>query len=168
MSFREGTSRKVSFVTRDKLGDKIDKLTVMLGRLAAKDSDEKRPFKPEIYQSIGRGQNRGYGQRNYHNRNRLSNRSISRDRGQFRRERGRPRFEQGIEAAISKIILEDIIDKTVEGNIDMIIIGVMAIREVGIGPERDCSQETVVVTELEVQAIVDQDQDPEPVLTGIE
>ena len=30
MSFREGTNRKVSFDTRDKLGDKINKLTVML------------------------------------------------------------------------------------------------------------------------------------------
>ena len=37
----------------------------------------------------------------------------------------------------------------------MIIIGMMAIIEVGIGPEKDHSQETVVVTELEVQAIVD-------------
>ena len=51
MSIREGASRKVSFDIRDKLGDKIDKLTVMLGRLAAKDSNEKRPFKPQIYQS---------------------------------------------------------------------------------------------------------------------
>ena len=32
MSIREGTKRKVSFDTIDKLGDKIDKLTVMLGR----------------------------------------------------------------------------------------------------------------------------------------
>ena len=54
MSIREGTSRKVSFDTRDKLGDKIDNLTVMLDRLAAKDSNEKRPFKPQIYQSRGR------------------------------------------------------------------------------------------------------------------
>ena len=44
-----GINRKVSFDTRDELGDKIDKLTVMLGRLAAKDNKEKRPFKPEIY-----------------------------------------------------------------------------------------------------------------------
>ena len=70
MSIREGANRKVSFDTRDKLEGKIDKLTVMLGRLAAKDNNEKR----------GRGQNRGYSQRNYQNRNRLSNRSSSRDR----------------------------------------------------------------------------------------
>ena len=44
MSIREGINRKVSFDTRDELGDKIDKLTVMLGRLAAKDNNEKRPI----------------------------------------------------------------------------------------------------------------------------
>ena len=84
MSIREGANRRVSFDTRDELGDKIDKLTVMLGSLAAKDSNEKRPFKPQIYQSRGRGQNRGYSQGNYQNRNRLNNRSNNRDRGQFR------------------------------------------------------------------------------------
>ena len=63
MNIREGTSRKVSFDIRDELGDKIVKLMVMLGRLPAKDSNEKRPFKPQIYQSRGRGQNRGYSQK---------------------------------------------------------------------------------------------------------
>ena len=62
MSIREGANRKVSFVTRDELADKIDKLTVMLGRLAAKDNSKKKPYKPQIYQSRGRGQNRGYNQ----------------------------------------------------------------------------------------------------------
>ena len=57
MSIREGVNRKVSFDTRDKLENKIHKLTVMLGRLAAKDNNEKRPFKPQIYQGKGRGQN---------------------------------------------------------------------------------------------------------------
>ena len=54
----------------------------MLGRLAAKDSREMSLFKPQIYQGRGRGQNRGYSQRNYQNR--LGNRYKSRDRGQFR------------------------------------------------------------------------------------
>ena len=49
MSIREEANRNMSFDTRDELGDKIDKLTVMLGRLAAKDSNEKKPFKPQIY-----------------------------------------------------------------------------------------------------------------------
>ena len=58
MNVRDGTERKVSFNTRDELGDKIDKLTIVMSRLAAKDSHEKRPFKPQIYKS--RGQNRSY------------------------------------------------------------------------------------------------------------
>ena len=91
LSIKEGTNRKVSFDTRDELGDKIDKLTVMLGRLAAKDNHEKRPFKPKIYQGRGRGQNRNFNQRNYQDRNRLNNRSNGRKRGQFR---DRSRSEQ--------------------------------------------------------------------------
>ena len=58
MSIREGANRRMSFDTRDELGDKIDKLTVILGSLAAKDNNEKIPFKPQIYQIRGRGQNR--------------------------------------------------------------------------------------------------------------
>ena len=49
MNIREGGKRKVSFETRDKLGDKIGRLTIMLGRLAAKDSNERRPFKPQVH-----------------------------------------------------------------------------------------------------------------------
>ena len=45
MSIRDGTERKVSFNTRDELGGKIDKLTVMMDRLAAKDRNDKRSFK---------------------------------------------------------------------------------------------------------------------------
>ena len=97
MSIREGASRRVSFDTREELGDKIDKLMVMIVKLAVKDSNRNRPFKPQIHKSRGpppSGQNRGYGQRNNQNRNRLSNRSNSRDIGQFRQDRDRPRFEQ--------------------------------------------------------------------------
>ena len=53
MSFRDGTERRVSFNTRDELGDKIYKLTVVISRLAAKDSHERRSFKPQIYKSRG-------------------------------------------------------------------------------------------------------------------
>ena len=66
MSIRDGMERKVSFNARDELGDKIDKLTAIMGGLAMKDSNEKRPFKPQIYQSRGsypQGLNRTYNQR---------------------------------------------------------------------------------------------------------
>ena len=53
MSVREGTDKRVSFYTRDKLGDKIDKLTVVMSKLVAKDSQKRRPFKPQIYKNRG-------------------------------------------------------------------------------------------------------------------
>ena len=73
MNIRDETEWKVLFNARDELGDKIDKLTAMMGRLATKDSNDKRPFKPQIYKSRGsypQGQNRTHNQRNYQNRSR--------------------------------------------------------------------------------------------------
>ena len=93
-SIREVHSRRVSFDTREELGNKIDKLKVMIGKLAAKDSGRVRQLKTLIHQNIGRGQNRGYNQRNYQNRYTSDNRSNSTDRGQFRQDRGRHRFEE--------------------------------------------------------------------------
>ena len=51
MRVREGTDRRVSFNTRYELGDKIDKLTVVMSKLAVKNSHERKPFKPQIYKS---------------------------------------------------------------------------------------------------------------------
>ena len=87
MNVRDGTERKVSFNARDELGDKIDKQTVMMSRLAAKDSYEKRPFKPHICKS--RGQSRSYNQRGYQNR---GSRSDGRDRGQYGNNRPRQNY----------------------------------------------------------------------------
>ena len=86
MSIRDGTERKVLFNARDELGDKIDKLTVMMGRLAARDSKDKRPFKSQLYKSRGsypHSQKRNYNQRNYQSRSRLGNRSGNRDKGRY-------------------------------------------------------------------------------------
>ena len=63
MSVRDGTDRRVSFNTREELGNKIDKLTMIMSKLVAKDSNERKPFKPQIYKS--RGQSRSYGQGGY-------------------------------------------------------------------------------------------------------
>ena len=90
MSIRDGHNRKVLFDTKEELGDKVDKLAVMIGKLATRDSGTSRQFKPQIYQNRGRGQNRNYHQRNYQNRYR----SNSVDRGQYRQDKGRPRYEQ--------------------------------------------------------------------------
>ena len=45
MSIREQTDKRVSFNARDELGDKIDKLTMIMSKLEASDSHEKRLFR---------------------------------------------------------------------------------------------------------------------------
>ena len=45
----------VSFDTKEELGDKIDKLMAMIGKLAMRDSGTNRHLKPQIHQSRGRG-----------------------------------------------------------------------------------------------------------------
>ena len=96
MSIKDSHNRKVSFDTREEIGDKIDKLAIMIGKLATRDSTSDRQFKPQIYQGRGRGQNRGnydrcsYDQQSYQNRYS----SDSGDRRQYRQDRGRPRYAQ--------------------------------------------------------------------------
>ena len=94
MSIRDGHSghhRKVTFDTKEELGDKIDKLVVMIGKLASRDNGTGRQLKPQIHQNRGRGQNRNYNQCSYQNRYR----SDGNDRIQhYRQDRGRPRYEQ--------------------------------------------------------------------------
>ena len=58
MSIKDNHSRRVSFDVRQELGDKIDKLMIMIGKLVARDSRSGEQFKPQIYQGKGRGQNR--------------------------------------------------------------------------------------------------------------
>ena len=78
MSIREGTDKRVSFNARDELGDRIDKLTIVMSKLAATDNHKRRLFKPQIYKS--RGQNRSYGQERYQPRSNNRNRSYGADR----------------------------------------------------------------------------------------
>ena len=63
MTIREGTDKRVSFDTRNELGGKIDKLTVVMSKLVVTENHERSPFKPQIYKS--RGQNRSYYQGRY-------------------------------------------------------------------------------------------------------
>ena len=77
MSIREGTDKRVSFDTREKLGDKIDKLIVVMSKLVATENHERRPFKPQIYKS--RGQNRSYSQGTYQSRSNDRNRGYGAD-----------------------------------------------------------------------------------------
>ena len=98
MSTRDTYNKNITFDTRGRLEDKIDKLKVMMGKLAKRDNGTNRQFKPQIYQSKRRGQSKNfydtcnYDRGNYQNRYR----SNSRDRRfQFGgQSRGRLRYEQ--------------------------------------------------------------------------
>ena len=70
MSVKNGLSKRVMFNAVDNLEQKIDKLTVMMGKLVIEDEGQSKPFKPQVYQpNRGRNQNRG----NYHGRFRNNN-----------------------------------------------------------------------------------------------
>ena len=153
MNVRDGTERKVSFNTRDELGVKIDKVTLVISRLAARDSHEKRPFKPQIYKS--RGQHRSYNQRSYQNR------PDSRDRRQYTSSRPRQNYRdnnfwrnsRGYEGKEEE---------------DIETIGIMIVIEAEADQERGHLQEIMVVVEIKVQVTVDQGQDLELVQIEIE
>ena len=60
MSIRDSQSKRVLFNMSDNLEQKIDRLTVMMGKLVTEDKGHPKPFKPQVYQSNrGRYQNRG-------------------------------------------------------------------------------------------------------------
>ena len=167
ISIRKGASRRVSFDTRKELNDKIDKLMVMLGKLAAKDSGMIRQFKPQIHQSRSRGQNRCYSQRNYQNRTRQTIDQMAGIGDSSGKTTVNLDLSKVIEGAVSEIIPEDTVDKIAEESIEVIVIEMMAITEAGIGLEKDWFLEIMAVIGLEVQVIVDWGQDPELVPIGI-
>ena len=49
MSVRDSQSKRVSFNTADNLEQKIDRLTVMMGKLVTEDEGHPKPFKPQVY-----------------------------------------------------------------------------------------------------------------------
>ena len=70
MSVRDGFNKRVTFSTADDLEQKIDRLTVMMGKLVMEDEGLSKPFKPQVYQSNrGRNWNRGYYQGRFRNDN---------------------------------------------------------------------------------------------------
>ena len=143
-------------------GDMIDKLMVMIEQLAARDSRSGRQFKLQIYQGKRRGQNRGsydrhsYDQRGYQNRYR----SDSGDRRQYRKDRGRPRFEQNYRGGKFRSKArqyqnyegQDSRGEDRNNNTEMKVIAEV---EIGTGLEKGHFLETLVMIEtIGVQAIV--------------
>ena len=144
----------------------IDKLAVIIGKPAAKDSRRERQFKLQIHQNRGRGQN-------------TTREIIRRDIGQIINQiveiednSGKTEEDTDLSKVIGEIIsgkIQSIMaDKTGEENIEISVIGMIFMTEVGIGLEKGCFPEIMAVIELGVQAIVDQGQDIEQVQTGRE
>ena len=153
MNIRDGTERRVSFSTRDELGDKIDKLIVAMSRLAAKDNLENRPFKPQIYKS--RGQNMPFNWENFQNRPSNKNRgqnTSSRPRQNYRDNSSQGNFRgsgrQNSRGGYRNDRHNDY-------------------KEAETYQEKGYLQEIIIVARIEVQVTVDPDQAPELIQTEI-
>ena len=103
LNVRDGTESRLSFNTRYELGDKIKKLTVVMSRLAAKDSPERAEVRIGliIREVIRTGQIVGTGD---------SIQAVGPDRT--------------LEIAILEETLEGMVDKIIEEDIEMIDIAI--------------------------------------------
>ena len=134
MSIRGGADRRVSFDTREELNDKTDKLMVMVGKLAARDSSRIRQFKPQIHQSrevirIGTGQTIDW----------IVGIEDNLDKTEID-----PDLNKVTEGVVSEIIPEDTVNRIAEESMEIIVIGMMVTKEVGTGLEKDHFQKIVV------------------------
>ena len=51
MSIKDSYNKKVTFYMQDQKEEKIDRLTVMMSKLTAKDDGTNKQFKPKMFQS---------------------------------------------------------------------------------------------------------------------
>ena len=97
----------------------------------------------------------------------MNNRSRSRDRGHFRQDRGRPRFEHNYRGNSFQDNAKGYRRQNSRGKYRNDRYGHDGYNRGRDGPrERGHSQEIIAVLELEVQATVGLGQDPEPALIG--
>ena len=70
MSVRHRLNNRLTFNAMDNLEQKIDRLTIMMGKFATEDEGLPKPFKPQVYQpNRGRNQNSGNYQGRFRNNN---------------------------------------------------------------------------------------------------
>ena len=109
MSIKDSYNKKVTFDTQFRLADKIDGLTVMMGKLATRDNGTNRHIKPQICQCKRRRQSRNtcnYDRGNYQNRY-TSNRKVE----EFNLV-DKVEVDQGMSKIISMIIGQEILGVT--------------------------------------------------------
>ena len=93
MSIGDSLNKMVTFDMTDDIEQKIDKLTVMMGKLVTEDEGQSKSFKLQVYQSNrSTGQNRcNYNQRGYQGRFRSNN--VNRGCSGYNQDyRGRTRY----------------------------------------------------------------------------
>ena len=143
----------MSFSARDELWDKIDKLTVAMTRLAAKEDHEKRPLSPKYIRlevRIG---------------------PLTQKTSRIGQVIGIQDSTQvvGLDKTIEIVVLEetlgDMEDKIVEEDIEM--IDIMITIEAETGQEKGYLPEIIIAAEIEVQVTVDPGQALEPTQTEI-
>ena len=95
MSIKDSYTKKITFGTWDGLEDKIDRLTVMMGKFSTRDNGINKQFKSQTYQrkrTVKKYDKHNYDRRNYQDKYR-SNSGYRRI--QFSgQNRGRPRYGQ--------------------------------------------------------------------------
>ena len=83
------SGKKISFKVQDLITEQLEDLTSMLYNMSMEKKENSKPFKPQIYQKRGRGQNR----QNFGNRDR--GRTFNSDRQNLRsNNRGRSQYRQ--------------------------------------------------------------------------
>ena len=164
MNIRDSHNRKLSFDTKEELGDKIDTFVVIIGKLATRDSGTGRQFKPQIYQDRGRGKN----ELTMTDAIMISE-AIRTDIGQIvKTEDIIDKIEVGL--GMNKIIKEEISEETrgaltnrIAEESKEIITQMKVMIKVGTGLEKSCFPEAITTIEIEVQPIVGPGQDQEQV-----
>ena len=74
------SGKKVSFNVQDPIGEQLENLTSLVYNISMQKEENNQPFKPQIYQKRGRGQNR----QNFGNRDRSRAFNSDRQRQNFR------------------------------------------------------------------------------------
>ena len=159
MRVEDNYNKKVTFDTWDGLKDKIDKLTVMMGKLAARDNGTNRQFKPQIYQRRRSGQIRNFYDTHNYDRGHYQN---GIDQIVVTEEINIEKIE--VDWCMNKIIAEEILeamqdhtkiseDIIVEENTEVIIeMKVVAEKDVRVGLGRDHFQGITIIIEGMIEA----------------
>ena len=160
MSIRDGHHRKVSFDTKEALDDKIDKLAIMIGKLATRDNGTNR----QLHQKSIRVEAEVRTGTTIRETIRIGTALITDQIADIEDNTDKTEVGLDMNKILGEVILEEtlgiMVDKIVEGSIET-AIEITVMTEAGKCPEKGCFQEIMAILELEVQATVDPGQDPE-------